>query len=113
MKQSIIVHYHEISLKKGNRRWFEDRLESHLLSMLRDIRPDAVERFAGRMAIPLAPGAPVEEIIRRLKGVFGVANFALAWEVEAELEEIARALLKLLPAFAALNTHLQAFSLNA
>jgi thiamine biosynthesis protein ThiI len=95
MNQSIVVHYHEISLKGNNRGWFEDRLVLHMESLLRAFRHGGMERIAGRMLISLPPESPVAEISARLKTVFGVANFAFAWEVPADLEQISAHLLEL------------------
>jgi thiamine biosynthesis protein ThiI len=50
------------------------------------------------MLVPLAEAAPVEEIRRRLSRAFGVANFAIAWEVRAELESMQAALRELIAA---------------
>ena len=47
-----------------------------------------VRKISGRMMIELAPDSPVDDIARRLSMVFGIANFAIAWEVAAEIEEI-------------------------
>jgi thiamine biosynthesis protein ThiI len=95
MKQSIVVHYHEISLKKNNRNWFEDRLAVHLESLLGDFRHGTIERIAGRMVISLPDDSPVDEITARMRTVFGVANFAVAWEVPADLDAISTRLLEL------------------
>ena len=96
MNQIILIHYHEISLKKSNRGWFENRLQQHIESMLRDTPHERIERFAGRMAIVLSSGSSVEEITKRLRGVFGIANLAPAYEARADLETIASLLERLL-----------------
>jgi thiamine biosynthesis protein ThiI len=88
VKQTIVVHYHEINLKGNNRGWFEAHLQQHVISLLRDLTYDYVRRFSGRLMVGLLPESPVDDITHRLKTVFGVANFAVAWEVPAELEAI-------------------------
>jgi adenylyl- and sulfurtransferase ThiI len=37
MKRFVLIHYHEINLKKNNRGWFENRLKLHLEALLRDL----------------------------------------------------------------------------
>jgi tRNA uracil 4-sulfurtransferase len=97
VKRSILAHYHEINLKGNNRGWFETRLQQHVDSLLKDLSRESVQRFAGRLNIGLGPESPVEEIAHRLGMVFGIANFAVAWEVAAEIDDIRRGLMELIP----------------
>jgi thiamine biosynthesis protein ThiI len=98
VKQSILLHYHEINLKKSNRGWFENRLLQHVELVLHDLPHEEVRKFAGRMLVSLVPESPVDEFVRRLRRLFGVANFAVAWEVPASMEAIRPALEKLIQA---------------
>jgi len=88
VRQAFLIHYHEITLKGNNRGWFETRLHQHVRALLRDIPHGGVDRLHGRMLVRLEPASPAEEIERRLRHVFGVANFASAWEVPADMESI-------------------------
>jgi thiamine biosynthesis protein ThiI len=88
VKQAIIIHYHEINLKGKNRGWFESYLQNHITSSLKGLSYQNVRKNAGRMFINLAPDSPSEEIIRRLSRIFGIANFVLAWEIDADIEAI-------------------------
>jgi thiamine biosynthesis protein ThiI len=97
VKQIVLIHYHEINLKKNNRGWFETRLFEHVQALLRDLPHEGVRRFAGRMLVVLSSESPVEEIRRRLSRAFGIANFAIAWEIPAELESMQAALKELMP----------------
>jgi len=92
VNQVVIAHYHEINLKGNNRGWFENRLHAHVESLLQGLPHDGVRRYAGRLLIALKPDSPVAEIERRLRWVSGIANFAVAWEVPADLEAIRSAL---------------------
>ncbi len=98
MKRTILIHYHEINLKRNNRAWFEKHLHQNVTSLLRGLKHKSVQRFAGRLLIELTPDSPAEEITRRMEMVFGIANFALSWEVAAELEAIRAGLADLIPA---------------
>ena len=86
MERLIVVHYHELGLKKGNRDYFENRLRQHLRAVLKDCGGRYVRRISGRLLVELEPDAELEEIGRRMKKVFGVAYFAEAWKSPAELE---------------------------
>jgi len=96
MKSTILIHYHEINLKRNNRGWFETNLQRHLVSVLKGLSLDYVQRFAGRLLVGLRSDSPVGEITRRLKTVFGIANFAVSWEAPADLEAIRAALAELI-----------------
>ena len=91
MKQTVIIHYHEINLKGGNRGWFENRLHQHVAALLRDVPHDRIQRFAGRLAIEIPENASRDEIdviISRLQRVFGIANFTVARESPADIDAI-------------------------
>lgn len=88
VKQSIIIHYHEINLKGKNRGWFEACLQNHITSTLKGLSYGGIRKIAGRMIIGITPESPLDEIVRRLSGIFGVANFVPAWEVTADMEAL-------------------------
>jgi len=96
MKRFVLIHYHEINLKKNNRGWFENRLKLHLEALLRDLPHQRIERSAGRMFLVLGEDAPVHEIEQRIRTACGIANFAFAWQVPADLESIRSGLSRLL-----------------
>lgn len=96
MRRTVLIHYHEINLKRSNRGWFENRLKTHLEGLLKSLSYRGMRRTAGRLFIDLHPDSPFQEIERRLGTAFGIANFAFAWEVPASLEEIQSALASLL-----------------
>jgi len=88
LKQSFLIHYHEINLKRNNRGWFESRLHHHLSAVLEGLPHAGVSRFGGRTLVSLLDDSPGSEIERRLRCVPGIANFARTYEVRADLEEI-------------------------
>ena len=108
VKRTIVAHYHEINLKGKNRGWFENTLHQHLVSLLKDLTYESIQRFAGRLILALRPDSPLEEITRRLKTVPGIANFAAAWEVPADFQAIQSGLAELIP-----ETNFQSFKIDA
>src|SRR5512136_3064149 len=100
VKRTILAHYHEINLKGNNRGWFENHLHQHVAAILRGLPHGSIQRFSGRLLIGLSAESPIEEIARRLRMVFGIANFAVAWEVTAEMEAIRSGLAELIPSVA-------------
>lgn len=97
MKRTIVAHYHEINLKGNNRGWFENHLHQNVAALMRGLNCESVQRFAGRLLITLRQDSPLEEITLRLKTAFGIANFALAWEVPADYEAIKEGIAALIP----------------
>src|SRR5689334_15890598 len=90
MDRLIVVHYNELGLKKGNRDYFENRLCHHIRAVLEDCGGRYVQRISGRLLVELQPDANLEEIGRRMKNIFGVAYFAVAWKSRADLETLER-----------------------
>jgi tRNA uracil 4-sulfurtransferase len=108
VKRTILIHYHEINLKGNNRGWFETRLQRHVTELLFGLEHGVIQRFAGRLCINLTASSPIDEMTHRLKMVFGVANFTVAWETEAEFEAIKAGLAELVP-----MTSFQSFKIDA
>ncbi len=78
----IVVHYHELWLKGGNRKFF---LGKFLLALRRTLADFPIKRMVqpgDRVLIHLGDDAPIDQIIARLERVFGVAYFAVAQPVE-------------------------------
>jgi thiamine biosynthesis protein ThiI len=80
-KQHIVVHYHELWLKGGNRRFFVGRLITAVRQSLEGLGLEKLQCPGDRVVIELEEGARVEPVIARLKRVFGVAYFAVAREI--------------------------------
>ena len=96
VKRTFLLHYHEINLKGKNRGWFEAHLQQNVVSVLKGLNYDSVQRFAGRLLIALNRDSAIDEITNRLRMVFGIANFVAAWEVPAAMESIESGLRELI-----------------
>jgi thiamine biosynthesis protein ThiI len=92
----VVIHYHEIALKLGNRRFFEQQLRRNVLRAANMLGIKDVLRLSGRMLGMLAPGADWEKIAAALQKVFGIAYFAPAVKLEQNMVEIKATALKLL-----------------
>ncbi len=75
---AAIVHYHEISLKRGNRPLFLRHLQQNLLRAIGDLGPVRLEQLSGRIVLDLSRHPEPARLGERLARVCGVANFALA-----------------------------------
>jgi thiamine biosynthesis protein ThiI len=90
---SVVVHYQEIALKKGNRSWFVSRLARNIKIATADVGVTAVRILMGRFELVLDAGADWETVRRRVERVFGIANFARARRVTLDVDRIAEAIL--------------------
>ena len=86
-----IVHYHEISLKGGNRPLFLRQLQQNLLRATSDLGPVRVTQLPGRIMLDLH-GHPDPGAVRdRLERVCGIANLALAERTQTSLDALGHA----------------------
>lgn len=92
---SILVHYQELALKGRNRPWFVDRLVRNIREATTGLGVAEVRPLMGRLEIVLRPGARRDVILARLAHQCGVANYAVAARVDADLDVIADTALQL------------------
>jgi thiamine biosynthesis protein ThiI len=96
VKPVVVVHYHEISLKRGNRPLFLRRLGENLARATAGGGIRALRRLPGRLVLELVPDADTEWLSARIATVFGIANFAFGVAVPPTLEAVKDATLALL-----------------
>jgi thiamine biosynthesis protein ThiI len=87
----IVVHYHELWLKGGNRRFFLGRLHTALRQSLQGIAVERIEQPGDRYIVRLGDGAPVAEAIKRMERIPGVAYYAIARPIERTMEALCAA----------------------
>ncbi len=90
MERFVVVHYHELALKKGNREYFENRLRLNISKALEGCGIQKVRRLYGRLLIELSAEADMLEIRKRLGKVCGIAYFAEAWSCARDMAELER-----------------------
>ena len=84
----VIVHYHEISLKRGNRPLFLRKLQENLARAVSDLGPVRVIQLPGRIVLDLEGNANPPAVRERLDRVCGIANTALAVRTGSSLDRI-------------------------
>jgi thiamine biosynthesis protein ThiI len=77
-KPVIVVHYHELWLKGGNRRFFLSKLHMALKRALEGLPVERILRPGDRLLIEFGEGTPAEEAVARIARVSGVAYYAVA-----------------------------------
>ncbi len=86
LRPAVIVHYHEVGLKRGNRPLSLRHLRRNLARATSDLGPVRVRQLSGRILLDL-DGHPAPEMVRaRALGVCGVASVALAYRVTSTLD---------------------------
>jgi thiamine biosynthesis protein ThiI len=85
---TLVIHYLELSLKGKNRSWFIDQLIRSVRTVLAGLDVSHVRHVQGRIEARLGENAHWPEVRARLAGLPGIANFACAVEVAADVENI-------------------------
>jgi len=96
MKQVLILHYHEIWLKGGNKNYFLSRLRAAVRQHLADLPVASLESVSERLVLTPADDTAVPQMIDRLRRVFGLAYVAIAREVPSPLEALGPAACELM-----------------
>ena len=86
----ILLHYSEIGLKGANRKTFENQLAKNIRRSLQGLIDARINQVYGRFIISLPKEFDWQMISQRLKKVVGLAHFALAVQVEQDIEKITR-----------------------
>jgi thiamine biosynthesis protein ThiI len=88
MRRCVIIHYHEVGLKRGNRSFFIRQLEENLARATAGLGGAGVKRLSGRLVLWLAPEAPWPALKECLAQVPGVAYFARGFQSTARREQL-------------------------
>src|SRR5437660_6731256 len=86
LRPAVIVHYHEIGLKRGNRPLFLRHLARNLARATSDLAPVGLRQLSGRILLDLDAHPAPERVRERVLRVCGVASAALAYRVPSTLE---------------------------
>jgi thiamine biosynthesis protein ThiI len=86
MKRVLILHYHEIWLKGGNKNYFLSRLRAAIRQSLEDLPVASLESVSERLVLTPGDDEALPRIIERLRRVFGLAYIAVAREVPSPVE---------------------------
>ena len=89
-KRVLVLHYHEIWLKGGNKKFFLSRLIAAVKRSLEDLSSQPLEHVADRLLVAVPDESLLPAMVERLQKVFGLAYIGMAWEVSGGMPEIAR-----------------------
>jgi thiamine biosynthesis protein ThiI len=86
VRAGVIVHYHEISLKRGNRPLFLRHLARNLARATADLAGVAVRQLPGRILLELAAAERAGAVCDRAAQVCGVSSVAVVYRVPSTVE---------------------------
>jgi thiamine biosynthesis protein ThiI len=85
---SILIRYHEIALKRGNRPYFTELLKRNLLSALKDLHVKEVRSLPARLLLVFNNQIDPQLVSDRIRTVFGVANFSPVERTARDIEAL-------------------------
>jgi tRNA uracil 4-sulfurtransferase len=86
LRPLLLVHYHELGLKRGNRPLFLRHLARNLARATADLRPGRLRQVSGRLLLDLDGHPDPAAVQARAQRVCGVASAALAYRVGSTVE---------------------------
>ena len=87
MNNVIIIRYGEIFLKGKNRGFFERAFETNLNRALRSFEHEIIKQ-SGRYIVREFNEDEIEEIVEKLKKVFGLHTLSVAYETNSDMDSI-------------------------
>lgn len=87
MKRVIIIRYAEMYLKGKNRGFFERAFSTNIERSLKGLKHE-LHRYSGRYLVEGFDESETEEIVSRLKKVFGIHSMSVAFETANDLDSI-------------------------
>ena len=85
LRPVVVVHYHEISLKRGNRPLFLRHLARNLERATADLGPVTLRQRPGRIVLDLDDNPRPEAVCERAQRVCGVASVSLGYRTSSTL----------------------------
>jgi tRNA uracil 4-sulfurtransferase len=85
---SVLIRYHEIALKKGNRQYFTELLKRNLLAAVKDLGAKEIRSLPARLLLTFKDDVPPATVVERVGAVFGVANFSIVERTARDIEAL-------------------------
>lgn len=85
---SVLIRYHEIALKKGNRSYFTELLKRNLVTAVKDLGVKEIRSLPARLLLTFKTDIDQTTVVGRIRSVFGVANFSPVERTPRDLDVI-------------------------
>lgn len=85
---SVLIRYHEIALKKGNRAYFTEMLKRNIVAAVKDLGAKEIRSLPARLVLTFRNEIDPETLTKRIASVFGIANFSLVQRTGRDIDEL-------------------------
>ena len=85
---SVLIRYHEIALKKGNRAYFTELLKRNILASVKDLGAKEIRSLPARLVLTFRNEIDSDTLSKRISSVFGIANFSLVQRTERDIDQL-------------------------
>ena len=85
---SVLIRYHEIALKKGNRAYFTELLKRNILASVKDLGAKEIRSLPARLVLTFRNEIDSDTLSKRMSSVFGIANFSLVQRTERDIDQL-------------------------
>ena len=85
---SVLIRYHEIALKKGNRAYFTELLKRNLVAAVKDLGVKEIRSLPARLLLTFKNDIDQQTVVSRIRSVFGVANFSPVERTPRDIDAI-------------------------
>ena len=85
---SVLIRYHEIALKKGNRQYFTELLKRNVLAAVKDLGAKEIRSLPARLLLTFKKNVDPALAVERISRVFGVANFSLVERTTRDIDAL-------------------------
>ena len=87
MQKIILIKYGELTTKKANRNLFVNKIYENIKDTLSDYSVK-ITKYRVRMFIEPENDNDIEDIISKVKNIFGIHSIVLSYKVNTNIEEI-------------------------
>ncbi|HXV80712.1 MAG TPA: tRNA uracil 4-sulfurtransferase ThiI, partial [Candidatus Binatia bacterium] len=91
---SVLIRYHEIALKKGNRQYFTELLRRNILAAVKDLDAKEIRSLPARLLLTFRNDVDPALAVERIRTVFGIANFSLVERTARDIDALRARILK-------------------
>jgi tRNA uracil 4-sulfurtransferase len=91
---SVLIRYHEIALKKGNRQYFTELLKRNVLAAVKDLGIKEIRSLPARLLLTFKNDVEPTLAVERIGRVFGIANFSLVKRTARDIDALRSGILQ-------------------
>jgi len=86
MDRVVMIKYGELTTKKGNRKFFVNRLYSNIKNKMEDLDV-VIHKDLSRMYIEFAE-SELDKVLFKINNIFGIHEYVVSYKVSNEIEEL-------------------------